>query len=34
MNGDAYTDLIINNPISILLQQTAMPGTFGPPSAP
>jgi FG-GAP-like repeat/FG-GAP repeat len=34
MNGDGYTDLVINNPISILLQQTAMPGTFGPPSAP
>jgi len=33
MNADGYTDLVINNPLSILLQQTAMPGTFGPAKA-
>jgi hypothetical protein len=34
MNGDGYTDLVVNNPVSILLQQTAMPGTFGPSRTP
>jgi hypothetical protein len=29
INGDGYTDLVVNNPVSVLLQQTAMPGTFG-----
>jgi hypothetical protein len=34
MNGDGYTDLVVNNPVSILLQQPSMPGTFGPARTP
>ena len=33
INGDGYTDLVVDNPASVMLQQTATPGTFGPPSA-
>ncbi len=28
INGDGYTDLVLNNPASVMLQQPAMPGTF------
>jgi hypothetical protein len=33
INGDGYTDLVVNNPPSVLLQQPAMPGTFAAPAA-
>jgi hypothetical protein len=33
INGDGYTDLVVNNPASVMLQQTAPPGTFGAPQA-
>jgi VCBS repeat protein/FG-GAP repeat protein len=33
INGDGYTDLVVNNPASVMLQQTATPGTFAAPSA-
>jgi len=29
INGDGYTDLIVDNPPGVMLQQTAAPGTFG-----
>ena len=32
VNGDGYTDLVLNNPPSVMLQQTATPGTFAPPA--
>jgi hypothetical protein len=32
LNGDGYTDVVVNNPTSVMTQQTAAPGTFGPPS--
>ena len=32
VNGDGYTDLVLNNPPSVMLQQTATPGTFVPPA--
>lgn len=31
INGDGYTDVVVNNPPSVMLQQTAAPGTFGAP---
>jgi hypothetical protein len=33
INGDGYTDLVVSNPVSVMLQQTAAPGTFGAPAA-
>ena len=33
INGDGYTDLVVNNPASVMLQQTATPGTFAAPGA-
>jgi hypothetical protein len=32
INHDGYTDLVVGNPPSVMLQQTAMPGTFAAPS--
>jgi len=31
INGDGYTDLVVNNPASVMLQQATAPGTFGAP---
>jgi hypothetical protein len=31
LNGDGYTDLVVNNPPSVMTQQPATPGTFGVP---
>jgi hypothetical protein len=31
INGDGYTDLIVDNPPAVMLQQTAAPGTFAAP---
>jgi hypothetical protein len=31
VNGDGYTDLIVDNPPGVMLQQTATPGTFAAP---
>jgi hypothetical protein len=33
INRDGYTDLVVNNPASVMLQQTTAPGTFGAPTA-
>jgi hypothetical protein len=33
INHDGYTDLVVNNPPSVMLQQTAAPGTFAAPQA-
>ena len=32
INGDGYTDVIVNNPAAQMLQQTTAPGTFGAPT--
>ncbi|HEY4037468.1 MAG TPA: VCBS repeat-containing protein [Burkholderiaceae bacterium] len=32
INGDGYTDLVVNNPAAVMLQQTTAPGAFGAPS--
>jgi hypothetical protein len=32
INGDGYTDLVVNNPPSVMSQQSAVPGTFAAPS--
>jgi FG-GAP-like repeat/FG-GAP repeat len=31
LNGDGYTDIVVNNPASVMTQQSAMPGTFAAP---
>ena len=31
VNADGFTDLVVDNPASVMLQQTATPGTFAPP---
>ena len=33
INGDGFNDLVTNNPPSVMLQQSASPGTFGAPAA-
>jgi hypothetical protein len=33
VNGDGYTDLVVNNPVSAMLQQPATPGSFAAASA-
>jgi hypothetical protein len=32
VNGDGYTDLVVDNPPAVMLQQTATPGTFAAPT--
>jgi hypothetical protein len=32
VNGDGYTDVVVNNPPSVMLQSTTTPGTFAPPT--
>ena len=32
VNGDGYTDLVVNNPPSVMIQQTSAPGTFAAPN--
>jgi len=32
INGDGYTDVVVNNPAAVMLQQTTAPGTFAAPS--